>query len=121
MNILVIEDLQTHRDILNLTLRRGNSSLKLYFAEDAFQGYNLLRSLDCIDVILLDNSLPYALGSDLLKKIRSLEVYKSLPVVIVTSDNEVDEFLHFGANSVLMKPYTSKELFSVLEEVTNAS
>jgi len=61
------------------------------------------------DLILMDLKLPGKSGFELLRDIRSNEILKSVPIVIISGTAfsvEVDECYRLGANSFIQKPAT---------------
>lgn len=69
-------------------------------------------------VILLDLNMPGTDGREVLKKIKSDEALKSIPVVIfTTSDSERDirDCYQNGANSYITKPVDLEKLLNVMD------
>jgi len=87
-----------------IVARDGEEALDYLFATGAYQG----RDTGVMPtVILLDLKLPKVDGLEVLKRLRSDERTKHLPVVILTSsDEEQDIFRSYslGANSYVRKP-----------------
>lgn len=82
--------------------RDGAEALDYLFGNGTHPGSAVLPM-----VVLLDLKLPKIDGLDVLKRIRSDERTKLLPVVILTSSNEDEDRLKgykLGANSYVRKP-----------------
>ncbi len=92
-------------------LNDGADALDFIFSRGKYEGRN---SLPHPKLILLDLNLPKVSGIEILKQIKSNELTKTIPVVIMTSSKEerdmVDSY-QFGVNSYLVKP-VSFETFS---------
>ena len=66
-----------------------------------------------VDLILLDWNMPKLSGIEFLKKVRAMDKYKSLPIIMVTSEAarfNVIEALKNGATDYITKPI-NLELF----------
>lgn len=65
------------------------------------------------DLVLLDVMLPHATGHELLARIRNLEAWKAVPVIMLTAKSQetdiVKAFDH-GASDYLAKPFQPAEL-----------
>jgi len=64
-----------------------------------------------IDLVLLDWNMPKLSGIDFLKKVRAMEKYKKLPIIMVTSEAaryNVIEALKMGATDYIIKPINGK-------------
>jgi two-component system, response regulator len=114
--ILLVED---NPDDVDLTLRafkQNNIFNKVVIARDGVEALDYLMGTgiyagrnvkDLPVVILLDLKLPKMDGLEVLKRIRSNESTKLLPVVILTSsieENDVVNGYRLGANSYVRKP-----------------
>ena len=84
--------------------RDGVEALDYLFGEGAWAGRDPVK---VPVIVLLDLKLPRVEGLEVLKRIRSDERTRLLPVVILTSSNEEDDLINgyaLGANSYVRKP-----------------
>lgn len=84
--------------------RNGVEALEYLFGTGAYAGRNLNLMPQ---VILLDLKLPKLDGLEVLRRLRTHERTKLLPVVILTSSNEETDRINgygLGANSYVRKP-----------------
>ena len=116
MNILIIEDRKGQAQLIQKIIQK-NSSHQVLYCEDAFDGYVMMKALDTLDVVILDNELPYASGLDFLQKIKASETFKELPVIMSTADEDYESFKCLGANYCLHKPFGKQDLMEILEQV----
>jgi two-component system chemotaxis response regulator CheY len=108
--VMVVDDSRIMRTIVKNTF----SQLKIpcdYV--EAADGEEALRQLEGnkIDLILLDWNMPRLSGFDFLKKVRSMDQYAKLPIIMVTSEAakyNVIEALKNGATDYIMKPVNEK-------------
>lgn len=71
------------------------------------------------DLIILDSTMPVLNGEDTLKKLKSDNKTKSIPVIIATAEAFAENQVNFtaaGASAILSKPITVKELAKVLTQ-----
>jgi two-component system chemotaxis response regulator CheY len=64
-----------------------------------------------VDLVLLDWNMPELSGLDFLKEVRGMEQYKTLPIIMVTSESakyNVIEALKNGATDYIVKPVNEK-------------
>jgi two-component system response regulator len=114
--ILLVED---NPDDVDLTLRafkQNNIFNKVVVARDGVEALDYLMGTgihagrevkDLPVVTLLDLKLPKMDGLEVLKQVRSNEMTRLLPVVILTSSNEENDVISgykLGANSYIRKP-----------------
>jgi DNA-binding response OmpR family regulator len=69
------------------------------------------------DLMILDINMPEVSGLDLLEFLRRRKEWKSLPVIMLSSeatDVMVDRALAMGADAYVMKPVTIEELESAI-------
>src|SRR4030042_5655759 len=113
-NILLIEDDLDVKRIYSEKL--GGSGFEVSLALDASQGLSEIIKLKP-SLILLDIMLPGKMnGFEFLKKIKSDDNIKDIPVMVITNlDTEKDEALKLGAVDCIIKANT--ELNEILEKV----
>jgi CheY-like chemotaxis protein len=117
--ILLIEDNAKDEALTLRALRRGNIASEVAVARDGAEAvdylftpgadgaFNILPQL-----VLLDLKLPKLNGHEVLKRIRSEERTRLLPVVILTTsveDKDRLEGYRLGANSYVRKPVDFSE------------
>lgn len=114
MRILIIEDDLALADILAFTLRRAG--YEPLMAHDGLEGLEAWQN--CVpDLILLDLNLPKLDGMSVCQRIRS---ESDTPVIILSvrsSDDEVVQGLHQGADDYIVKPFSPRQLVARIEAV----
>ena len=117
MTIMLVDDSR----IMRTTIKGVFSGLKIdCIYVEASDGMEALALLDMfpIDLILLDWNMPKLSGIDFLKQVRAMEKYKTLPIIMVTSETakfNVIEALKNGVSDYITKPINA-DLFR--EKVT---
>ncbi len=116
--ILVVDD-DTDLQVLVKTLleRVGMEALP---ALDVASAVQILRSRPLPDLVLLDLMLPDISGLELLRQMRSKEVFDHLPVVILSAladPKEIRQGLDMGADRYLTKPYIAHNLVKTVQDV----
>ena len=107
MNILILEDEQDIRELLEIHLSK--EGYKIFTVEDGIQALNVFEDED-IDIALLDVMVPKIDGFKVLKKIRETS---EIPVIFITArEEEVDKILGLGlgADDYVIKPFSPIEI-----------
>lgn len=115
--ILVIDDSPTTRAIMEDTLTEYR--FKVITAEDGYEGLVKMRESKP-QLIFLDVIMPKMDGYEVLKRIRNDEEFKTIPVVMLTSKGLVTDkgkAFEKGANLYIEKPFTSKKILTIVENV----
>ncbi|MHC4215318.1 MAG: response regulator [Planctomycetota bacterium] len=114
--ILLVEDNSNDVELALRALKKHNLADKVHLAENgvaaldyifgagAYAGRNIQEALR---VILLDMNLPKLGGLEVLRKIKSDERTKRIPVVMMSSSKEkkdIVESYKLGVNSYIVKP-----------------
>lgn len=114
--ILLVEDNPDDRDLTMRALRQCHVANPVVVAEDGVQALDYLfgegahAGRDPVEVpalVLLDLKLPKLNGLDVLKRVRTHDATKLVPVVVLTSSSEEEDRLAsytLGANSYVRKP-----------------
>ncbi len=100
-----------------LHLKDGEEALEYVFGTGKYAGRNIH---EMPKVILLDLKMPKVGGLDVLKKIKSNEITKIIPVVLLTSskqDKDILEGYQFGANSYIVKPVGFENFVKAISDV----
>ena len=93
-------------NILNkvIHLQNGEEFLEYIFGTGQYAGRN---TAELPGIIILDLKMPKISGLEVLKKIKSDERTRIIPVILLTSskeDNDIIEGYHLGVNSYIVKP-----------------
>ena len=108
--LLVIEDDQNLSKLLEYNLERAGFSCHLaYSGEDGLEQL----SRKSFDLVLLDIMLPGMDGFEICRRIRQNQLYKDLPIIMLTArGEEIDKILGFelGIDDYVIKPFSPREL-----------
>jgi two-component system, chemotaxis family, chemotaxis protein CheY len=115
---LVVEDSPTMRQLIVFALHRIRG-LTVIEADD---GVDALRKLAAqpLDIILTDINMPIMDGLKLVKRVRSDETLKSIPIVIITTegaDEDRQRALALGANAYITKPIQAPQVIAKVKEL----
>ena len=116
LNLLIVEDDVTIRELLNYNLRK---KFKIFEANSAEEALDACDDNN-IHLILLDWMLPEMSGLSLLRTIKKQKNNLEIPVIFVTAkDDERDKIAAFssGADDYITKPFSHLELLARVEAV----
>jgi DNA-binding NtrC family response regulator len=108
MRILIVDDEEVLRDVLDAVLRREGFDIVL--AASGEEALHLLEGED-VDLVILDIMLPGISGIDTLRSIRISN--PNLPVIIITAFSSIDgaiEAMKHGAFHYIPKPFKNEEV-----------
>ena len=119
-NVMVVDDSRIMRNIVKNTF--SEMKIPCQFIEAA-NGIEALKQLqeNPIHLILLDWNMPELSGLDFLKKVRTIDQYKNLPIIMVTSESakyNVIEALKAGATDYIIKPVNERIFMEKLAKIT---
>lgn len=104
--VLIVDDAQINRITLKKIL---NDDYEVMEAEDGQQALDILdKSHNQISAVVLDLIMPEFSGFDFMKVYQKSQMYRSIPVVIATSEGDAKterECLELGAWDFISKPY----------------
>jgi len=110
--ILSVDDSSVIRKIV-----RSSVEVLKYSLLEASSGKEALSIIekehDSIKLILLDWNMPEMNGLEFLKIIKKDNLYRNIPVMMVTTEGEKENILkavQAGVSNYLLKPFTSEEL-----------
>jgi DNA-binding NtrC family response regulator len=113
--ILIIDD----NEYLRFTL----SAVIEDYGYSAITAQNCREGIDCImegppELIILDKKLPDCDGINLLKKIKELDEYRHIPVIMLTAyanETSEEQAIHLGAAAFLTKPFDNDEIMTLIK------
>jgi len=129
IEILLIEDNLNDAELAIRSLRRHNLANHLFHVHDGVEALEFLfgtgaysdrRTSPAPRVVLLDIKLPRVDGIEVLRRIKSDERTKTIPVVMLTSSKEerdVIDSYKLGANSYILKPVDFDKFAQVVSDL----
>ncbi|MDH5360747.1 MAG: response regulator [Gammaproteobacteria bacterium] len=114
--VLVVDDNEMNRDVLSRRLQREGYVVST--AEDGSKALSML-SKEKYDIVLLDIMMPDMDGFETLRNMRTEASSKEIPVIMLTSVNEMDDVkkcIGLGANDYVLKPYNMDDLKRRMEK-----
>ena len=127
--ILLVEDNPDDELLTRRTLKKSNVSNDVVVARDGAEALDYLFATgeyegrdpsDLLQVVLLDLGLPKVDGLEVLRRVRSDERTRLLPVVILTSSEKQEDVVdsyELGANSFVRKPVAMEQFCEAVAEL----
>jgi two-component system phosphate regulon response regulator PhoB len=116
-NILIVEDEPAIQELLALNLTQaGHNPLRALSVEQA----QLLIREALPDLIILDWMLPGMSGIEFARKLKSDDLTKTIPIIMLTArGEEIDKVrgLEIGADDYVTKPFSPRELNARIKAV----
>ena len=129
VQVLLVEDNPRDIELTVRALKKHNLANKLHVVKDGAEALDFIFATGAYanrkienapKVILLDLKLPKVDGLEVLRKIRSDERTKYIPVVVVTSSQEERDIVQsykLGANSFVTKPVEFENFAQAVAEL----
>lgn len=117
-NILIADDSLTARTFVARTLHMAGVPLnQVYEARNGQEALDLLER-EWVDLVFADINMPVMNGVEMVKRMRTTDLLKSIPVVIVSTDRSarrMTEMKEAGVQAYLTKPVTPEDLKATVE------
>jgi two-component system chemotaxis response regulator CheY len=115
---LVVEDSPMMRQLLVFALAR----IKRISVTEAEDGVDALRKLagSRFDLIVTDINMPIMDGLKLVKRIRSDDTHKDVPIIIITTEGSTEDrqrAMALGANAYITKPIQAPQVIAKVKEL----
>jgi CheY-like chemotaxis protein len=120
MIIMLIDDDQEDRHLLSEALHDLNPETICTNAANGAEALILLNDMSFLpDYIFLDMNMPVMNGKEFLKKIKTDEKFRHIPVVIysaISCISDIEEMGTFGASCFLTKPTCMNEMRLAIQQ-----
>ncbi len=117
--IIVIDDSQTIRTQVGSTLRQAG--FDILEAVDGVDGAEVIAGAPDAALVICDVNMPNKSGLELLEDLRKDERFKTLPVVMLTTEGQpqlIERARKSGAKGWLVKPFKADLLLAAVRKLT---
>jgi len=119
LNILVSDDSRSLRKVLIKTIKMcGVGQADFFEAENGKIALEILEK-QWIDIVFTDLNMPVMDGYSFLKEVKNNELFKKIPVIIITSEireKELNELRESDATGIITKPFQPEDIRKIIEE-----
>jgi two-component system, chemotaxis family, chemotaxis protein CheY len=115
--ILAVDDSATMREMVSFVLE--SAGFRVIEAEDGAQGLDKATTTP-VDLVITDQNMPNMDGITLVRSLRELRDYKTVPILLLTtesSDGMKAQGRAAGATGWLVKPFDPNTLLEVVNKV----
>ena len=116
-NVLVADDSTSIRKLVTYVLEQAGFSVVL--AEDGKEALEYARE-HSVDLVLTDIYMPNLDGIGLIKGLRALPHYETVPILVLTTESVHDKKMEgkaAGATGWIIKPFDPDQLVSTIARV----
>jgi putative two-component system response regulator len=118
LRVLAVDDDMINRKLIKSMLMKVENISEVIEAVNGMDALEILKKDLGIDIILLDIIMPIMGGIDFLKVARADDRLKSIPVIVLTTDETIRvSALNEGANDFITKPIREKDILSKITKL----
>lgn len=121
MKILFIEDDQVEMMKMNRAISKLQAKHQLIWAENGHEALSELMSCSRLpDLIVLDLNMPRMNGNEFLKSIKESELFKYIPVVVLTTSQNRDDMIDCYSNGIagyVVKPLKYEDYVKKIDKI----
>jgi len=117
--ILSVDDSKSIRMMVSAVLSAAGH--EVLSAEDGCQAMEMARETK-VDLVLTDINMPNMNGISLVSKLRRLEGYEYIPMIMLTTESNTykkQKAKTMGATGWLQKPFTAERLVSAVQKIVD--
>ncbi|WND02098.1 response regulator [Temperatibacter marinus] len=115
--VLAVDDSKTMRDMVSFTL--SGAGFEVILAEDGAHALSVLNG-QSVDLVITDVNMPNMNGIELVGKLRENPLYKTVPILILTTESDDSikgQGRAAGATGWIVKPFVPDKLLKVVAKV----
>lgn len=119
--ILIIDDHDAVRLLIGLTLKDDHDVIT---KRDGIDGMAWLSAGNIPDLIILDMQMPRLNGLDFLKQLRSSGMFRNIPVLLVSANDneyEITQSFDLGIVDFIAKPFNPIKLKEKIQQIFQKS
>ncbi|MBQ9207023.1 MAG: response regulator [Treponema sp.] len=115
LKILVAEDHPMNRKLLETFLKKFGA--QVYLAENAVEALKIIEETPEISMVFMDIFMPEKNGIEATKELRAMHYNEIIIACTANNDtNDFEEYKKSGINDILVKPFKSDTLKSMIEK-----
>lgn len=110
--IIIVDDMASSRQVISSVLKEeGHEVIEAVDGKDALEKFN-----PSVKMVITDLNMPNIDGIELIKRIRKNPDYKSIPIIMVSSESEEKkrESRSAGVTDWIDKPVNTRNLIEVV-------
>jgi len=126
INILLIEDNSGDVWLTKEAFKESKKNITIHVAIDGVEGYNYLKknppyeNEPIPDLVLLDLNIPKWDGRQVLKKVKTDDDLKHIPIIVLTTSSAKKDVItcyNLHANCFITKPVDYEKFFNIIHHV----
>ena len=106
-NVLIVDDEPPVRRLIDCLLKELEYTT--HQASNGDEAIAILKKNDNVDLIIMDLLLPGKHGLDICSKIRAMESFRDIPILVITAVYTKSKYNYqsreYGANAFMTKPF----------------
>lgn len=115
--ILAVDDSASIRKLVNYTLKSAG-----YNVVEAVDGQDAIdrAKTEKFNLVLTDQNMPRVDGLTLIRSLREMPDYKTVPILVLTTESSADmktQGRAAGATGWMVKPFAPKSLLDIVKKV----
>lgn len=115
--ILCVDDSASMRQVIKLTL--AVSGYRVIEAVDGLDGFEKAKNHP-VDLVITDLNMPRMNGLELIESLRTLPVFKGVPIVFLTTESDETKRTRAkaaGATAWIVKPFAPEQLLKIAKRL----
>ena len=120
--VLVVDDSALIHQMYKMVLMRYRC--EIVQALNGQDGLDKLEKNSDVSMMLVDFNMPLMNGLEFIQKVRALEKYKSIPIIIVSTEGKEEDAkrgLALGAQGYVKKPFQPSDLHALIGKLFGAA
>jgi two-component system chemotaxis response regulator CheY len=116
--VLVIDDSALIHQMYKMVLMRYRCAI--VDALNGQEGLEKLQKHPDASLILLDINMPVMNGIEFIKKLKELEKYNNIPIIMVSTEGKEEDTMRglaLGAKGYVKKPFQPSDLHMIIEKL----
>ena len=118
--VLIADDDEAMINLLTFMMKR--EGFDVIVASDGREASRFVNTIDPVNLVVLDQLMPFKSGMLLISEIRSRKNWDDVPIIMLTSKNhetDIVSALDSGADDYLVKPINPKVLMARIKRYIN--